>query len=67
MIHATHSRLNSVLIGLTMAICPGPMWAQGASQKIQVAPDTVYLDKVGNETVLNQTVKVMRTGPLERR
>jgi uncharacterized protein (TIGR03437 family) len=63
MIHATHSRLNSVLIGLMVAMCPGAMRAEGPSQRLQVAPDTVYLDKVGNETVLSRTVKVMRTGP----
>src|SRR5437899_2039992 len=30
---------------------------------IRVAPDTVYLDKVGSETILSRTVSVMRVGP----
>jgi uncharacterized protein (TIGR03437 family) len=63
MIYGTHARLISVLIAFVVAVLPGPVRAQGPQQGIHVTPDTVYLDKVGNQTVLNQTVKVIRTGP----
>src|SRR5438067_8963304 len=63
MIYGTHSRLNSALVAFVVAVLPGLMQAEGPQQGIHIAPDTVYLDKVGNQTVLNQTVKVIRTGP----
>ena len=49
MVYGAHSRFNSVLATFVVAMLPCLIRAEGPPQGIQVAPDTVYLDKVGSE------------------